>query len=51
MKRRDLIKNLGALPLAGAFLPLNTPGAIIDRILEREAGPLVDHFSTYITYL
>ncbi|MBL0112698.1 MAG: aminotransferase class V-fold PLP-dependent enzyme [Saprospiraceae bacterium] len=40
MKRRDLIKNLGALPLAGAFLPLNTPGAIIDRILEREAGPL-----------
>nr|MBP9746802.1 aminotransferase class V-fold PLP-dependent enzyme [Saprospiraceae bacterium] len=40
MKRRDLIKNLGALPLAGAFLPLNTPGAIIDHILEREAGPL-----------
>jgi len=40
MKRRDIIKNLSALPFAGSFLPLTSAAATGDESELPPAGPL-----------
>jgi seryl-tRNA(Sec) selenium transferase len=40
MKRRDIIKNLSALPFAGSFLPLTSAASPVDGNESLPAGPL-----------